>query len=122
MIETKTYKSDLKIPKFATEAEEAKWWYENEDLIFKEFQKAAKEGRLGRGGIRRLFAENGIPFPEPQKTPSPTPTTTIRLDPEDIAKARIQAAKRGLRYQTYLKMIIHEALQEVEHRQEVPAS
>ena len=113
MIETKTYKSDLKIPKFATEAEEAKWWYDNQELTFKEFQKAAKEGRLGRGGIRRLFAEKGIPF----KEPSPTPTTTIRLDPDDIAKARVQAAERGLRYQTYLKMIIHEALRNVESGQ-----
>ena len=106
MIESKTYKSDLKIPKFATEVEEAKWWYDNQGLIFQEFQKAAKEGRLGRGGARRLFAEKGIPFPEPQ----PIPTTTIRLDPDDIAKARVQAAERGLRYQTYLKMIIHQHL------------
>jgi hypothetical protein len=112
MIESKTYKSDLKIPKFATEAEEAKWWYENEDLIFKEFQKAAKEGRLGRGGARRLFAEKGIPFPGSKATP--TPTTTIRLDLEDIAKARVQASERGLRYQTYLKMIIHEVLRNAE--------
>jgi hypothetical protein len=78
------WKSDLKIPKSATEAEEAKWRYENDHLIFQEFQKAAKEGRLGRGGIRRMFAEKGIPFKEPK----PTPTATIRLDPEDIAKAR----------------------------------
>lgn len=106
MIETKTAKSDLKIPAFANEAEEAKWWFENDDKIAIEFEKAAKEGRLGRGGIRRLFAEKGIPF----KEPNPLPTTTIRLDPEDIAKARVQAAKRGLRYQTYLKMIIHETL------------
>ncbi len=110
MTETKVFKSDLKVPKFATEAEEAKWWFENEDLIAAEFEKAAKEGRLGRGGIRRLFAEKGIPF----KEPSPTPTTTIRLDPDDIAKARVQAAQRGLRYQTYLKMIIHEALRNAE--------
>jgi predicted DNA binding CopG/RHH family protein len=40
-----------------------------------------------------------------------TPTTSIRLDPADIEKARAVAAKRGLRYQTYLKMLIHEALQ-----------
>jgi hypothetical protein len=99
-------KSDLKIPTFASEAEEAKWWFENEDLIAREFEKAAAEGRLGRGGIRRLFAEKGIPFKEPKLTP----TTTIRLDPADIAEARVQAARRGLRYQTYLKMIIHEAL------------
>jgi hypothetical protein len=114
MIQTKTAKSDLKIPAFATEAEEAKWWSENEDKIGAEFEKAAKEGRLGRGGIRRLFAEKGIPF----KEPSPTPTTTIRLDPDDIAKARVLAAERGLRYQTYLKMIIHEALREAESKRQ----
>jgi len=102
--------SDLKFPKFASEAEEARWWFENDDKVSAEFLKAAKEGRLGRGGIRRLFAEKGIPF----KEPSPTPTTTIRLDPDDIAKARVQAAERGLRYQTYLKMIIHEALRNAE--------
>ena len=108
MIETKTSKSNLKIPAFATEAEEAKWWYENDNIIFEEFKKAAMAGTLGHGGARRLFAERGIPFPE-EKT-APTPTTTIRLDPVDIAQARVQAAERGLRYQTYLKMIIHEAL------------
>ena len=102
--------SDLKFPKFANEAEEAKWWFDNDGKVAAEFEKAAKEGRLKRGGVRRLFAERGIPFPEPQ----PIPTTTIRLDPDDIAKARVQAAERGLRYQTYLKMIIHEALRDAE--------
>lgn len=110
MTESKKFKSDLKIPKFATEAEEAKWWFENDEKIFAEFEKAAKEGRLRMGGIRRLFAEEGIPFKEPKLTP----TTTIRLDPDDIALARKQAEKRGLRYQTYLKMIIHEALLKAE--------
>ena len=38
------------------------------------------------------------------------PTTTIRLDPQDISRARVLAAARGVRYQTYLKMLIHEAL------------
>jgi len=120
MIESKTYKSDLKIPAFATEAEEAKWWFENDDLISAEFVKAAKAGTLGHGGARRLFAERGIPFPEEKTTP--TPTTTIRLDPEDIAKARLLAAKRGLRYQTYLKMIIHEELRKAESAQEAAAA
>jgi predicted DNA binding CopG/RHH family protein len=115
MTETKVFKSDLKVPKFATEEEEAKWWFDNQDIVFEEFKKAAKAGTLGRGGARRLFAEKGIPFPEP-KPSAPTPTTTIRLDPDDIAKAREQAAKRGLRYQTYLKMIIHEALLKEERK------
>jgi hypothetical protein len=110
--------SEFKLPKFANEDEEAKWWYENRELISDEFQKAAKEGRLRTGGIRRLFAEKGIPFKEPKVTP----TTTIRLDPEDIAKARVQAAERGLRYQTYLKMIIHEALQKAEQKKDSEAA
>ncbi|HEV2325717.1 MAG TPA: hypothetical protein VGS10_17335 [Terracidiphilus sp.] len=118
MSEVKATKSDLKIPKFATEAEEAKWWYDNEELIADEFEKAAKEGRLKRGGIRRLFAEKGIPFKEPKLTP----TTTIRLDPDDIALARKQAEKRGLRYQTYLKMIIHEALRKAEEENKSAAA
>jgi predicted metal-dependent hydrolase len=113
-----TAKSSLKIPAFASEAEEAKWWFENEGLIAKEFEKAAKEGRLRTGGIRRLFAERGIPIREPK----PTPTTTIRLDPDDIAEARVQAAKCGLRYQTYLKMIIHEALRAAENKRKSAAS
>lgn len=105
-------KSALKIPKFATEAEEAKWWFENEQKITDEFEKAAKEDRLGHGGVRRLLTERGIPF----KETGSTPTTTIRLDPGDIAKARAQAEERGLRYQTYLKMIIHEALRDAEKK------
>ncbi|HEY2861823.1 MAG TPA: hypothetical protein VGJ21_25710 [Terracidiphilus sp.] len=112
MTEAKSHKSSLVIPAFESEAEEAKWWFENENLVTEEFQKAASEGRLGRGGIRRLFAEKGIVFKEPK----PTPTTTIRLDPQDIAKAREQAAERGLRYQTYLKMLIREALRNEEQR------
>jgi hypothetical protein len=75
--------NDLKIPEIASEAEEPKWWFENRELISDEFQRAAAAGRLKRGGVRRHFAEKGIPFPEPQKTP--TPTTTIRLDPDDTS-------------------------------------
>lgn len=103
--------TDLKVPKFETEAEEAQWWYDNRAKVSAEFHKAAQEGRLKRGGVRRLLAERGLPLPSPSQ---PLPTTTIRLDPDDINKARVQAAKRGLRYQTYLKMIIHEALLKAE--------
>jgi predicted DNA binding CopG/RHH family protein len=107
--------SSLKVPKFETEAEEAQWWFDNDNVLSDEFQKAAKEGRLRRGGIQQLLAERGIPFPKQAQTPpQPLPTTTIRLDPADIALARAQAAERGLRYQTYLKMIIHEALRKAE--------
>jgi len=80
---------------FANEAEEAAWWESHEDELADEFEKATAEGRAGIGTVAKRAA---------------LPTTTIRLDPDDIAKARVLAAERGLRYQTYLKMIIHEAL------------
>jgi len=32
------------------------------------------------------------------------------LDPTDVELARTQAEERGLRYQTYLKMVLHQAL------------
>ena len=35
---------------------------------------------------------------------------TIRLDNNEIARAKQQAQAKGLRYQTYIKMLLHEAL------------
>jgi predicted DNA binding CopG/RHH family protein len=85
----------MEIPKFRSEAEEARWWADHQDELAGEFERAAAEGRLGRGTVARK---------------GPTPTTTIRLDPEDISRARRQAQRKGLRYQTYLKMLLREAL------------
>jgi predicted DNA binding CopG/RHH family protein len=82
-------------PNFKSEAEEAEWWDSHQDESLNAFTKAAAEGRLGRGTAVRIGA---------------LPTTTIRLDPADIELARAQAEKKGLKYQTYLKMILHEAL------------
>ncbi len=92
---------ELKNKTFANEAEEAAWWESHEDALADEFEKATKEGRVGIGSVAKRAA---------------LPTTTIRLDPDDIAKARVQAAERGLRYQSYLKMIIHEALRDAEQK------
>jgi predicted DNA binding CopG/RHH family protein len=83
-------------PTFATDAEESEWWYAHRDQVNEEIVEAFSEGLMKRS----RFAQ-----------PGNTPTTSIRLDPADIAKARIAAEKRGLRYQTYLKMLIHEALE-----------
>jgi len=83
------------IPKFESEAEEAKWWFDNQEELDKDFAQALAEGRLQRRTEPRTSA---------------IPTTTIRLDPVDIELARKLAEKRGLKYQTYLKMLLHEAL------------
>jgi predicted DNA binding CopG/RHH family protein len=85
----------LLTPEFKSEAEEARWYPANQDALVAEFKDAAKDGTLGRGSL----AKRGL-----------TPTTTIRLDKRDIELAKRQAEERGLRYQTYLKMLIHQAL------------
>jgi predicted DNA binding CopG/RHH family protein len=85
-----------KIPKFKSEKDEANWLYENREGLTAAFLQAAKEGKVRRSTLK----QRGV-----------TPPTTIRLAPEDISRARSQAERRGLRYQTYLKMLIHEALE-----------
>jgi predicted DNA binding CopG/RHH family protein len=83
------------LPEFKSEAEEAKWWFDHQDEVLGDFERASQNGTLVRGAAARVSA---------------LPTTTIRLDPADIELARQQAEKKGLKYQTYLKMVIHEAL------------
>ena len=87
----------LQTPEFKSEMDEARWYEKNQDSLLAEFKDAAKDGTLGRGTL----AKRGL-----------TPTTTIRLDKRDIELAKRQAEERGLRYQTYLKMLIHQALRE----------
>jgi transcription elongation GreA/GreB family factor len=62
----------LRIPTFASEAEEAEWWYNHRDEIAKAFADAAARGELRTGSAARLARERGAGI---------TPTTTIRLDP-----------------------------------------
>ncbi|MEP6715203.1 MAG: hypothetical protein ABJC09_06495 [Terriglobia bacterium] len=40
-----------------------------------------------------------------------TQSVTIRLNAPDVAAARQLSKKKGLPYQTYIKMLLHEALQ-----------
>jgi hypothetical protein len=100
----------FKVPKFDNEADEARWWSDHRDDLTQAFQDAAAKFEVSRGSAaiaarREGAAPIGI-----------TPTTTIRLDPEDISRARTLAAKRGLRYQTYVKMLLHEALESEEKK------
>ncbi|MBZ5580638.1 MAG: hypothetical protein LAQ30_00285 [Acidobacteriia bacterium] len=83
-------------PKFRNETEEARWWEQTSDAMF-EF--AAEHGLKGKRPARGA-----------------TPPTSIRLRPEDIERARKLAARRGLAYQTYLKMLLHEALEKEERK------
>ena len=90
------------IPKFATEEEEAAWWDAHPEVLTERFQTATQQGR-----VRRLNQTN---------LPGASETFTIRISPDELSRARTLAAKRGLRYQTYLKMLLHEALDAEEKR------
>ncbi|MGD1073673.1 MAG: hypothetical protein ABSB15_26485 [Bryobacteraceae bacterium] len=91
------------IPRFSNEAEEAQWWYEQRDRLTEQAEAALAQGELR---LRRLD-------PLPVQTAR---NITIRVAEQDLARARDLAARRGLRYQTYLKMLLHEALDNEEKR------
>ena len=84
------------LPKFRSEAEEVRWHDRTHEAIL-EF--AVEHGLKGKRPAR------GVARP-----------TSIRLRPEDIERARKLAARRGLAYQTYLKMLLHEALEKEERK------
>jgi predicted DNA binding CopG/RHH family protein len=84
------------IPKCANEEEEAAWWDAHPEVLTERFQSARQLGNVRR--------------PTQTDRPGASETVTIRIPPEELTRARALAAKRGLRYQTYLKMLLHEAL------------
>lgn len=97
-----------KQPHFKTETQEAEWWAKNQDLIANRFEQARASGKLGKGTVARVAGERA-------KQTGASPTITIRLAEDDLARARVLAAEKGLRYQTYLKMLLHQALNSEEH-------
>jgi predicted DNA binding CopG/RHH family protein len=101
--------ANKRLPRFESEAQEADWWAKNQDFIASRFEQAKAAGKLGRGTVARLARERANQL-------GPSPTITIRLAEDDLARARTLAARRGLRYQTYLKMLIHQALDSEEKR------
>lgn len=92
--------------RFKTEAEEAKWWSDNQESIADDVEQAKAAGKLGKGTVARTA----------QERVGASPTITIRLPASDLERARNLAEKRGLRYQSYIKMLLHEALESEERR------
>jgi predicted DNA binding CopG/RHH family protein len=84
-----------RIPNFKSEKEEAEWWDAHPEVVTALFLKAKREGK-----IKRLPVVRGA-----------TRSTTIRLPIADIETAQQMAESRGLPYQTYLKGLLHQALE-----------
>jgi hypothetical protein len=90
----------LKKPKFASEAEEAAWYPAHPEYVEALFEQAEREGKLGHGTLARIL---GLTRP-----------VTIRLSQKDIAMAKAQAETKGVGYQTYMKILLHKALDEAQ--------
>lgn len=83
------------VPRFKSEKEEADWWDAHPEIVTELFLKARKEGK-----IKRLPVVRGA-----------TKSVTLRMPIADIETARDIAEKRGLPYQTYIKGLLHQALE-----------
>ena len=97
-----------KLAQTHTEAEEAHWFEQNQDRLLELFRKAEKTGTLRIGGtsvgITLLKREESLRKPPSQKV-------MLRIPTGDLERARRQAASKGLGYQTYIKMLLHEGLE-----------
>ena len=98
-----------KHPPFKTESQEAEWWAKNQDLIANRFEQAKAAGKLGKGTVARVASQRATES-------GASPTITIRLAQDDLTRARTFAAQKGLRYQTYIKMLLRQALNSEEKR------
>jgi hypothetical protein len=96
------------VPTFATEAEEADWWYKNRNTHGKQLLEAVKKGEAQVLTREKLLAR----LAGSKKVPAPV--VALRIPVADLALARKQAEQKGLPYQTYIKSLLHETLAERE--------
>ena len=98
------------IPPFANEAEEARWWQAHQDEL-DEYIAAPTPTQVSRA--RALMASARPTAPEKLKTRArgDTEQIAIRIPRSDLDQAKAIAERKGIGYQTYLKMLIHEGLQ-----------
>ena len=97
---------EMKIPEFASEAEEARWRDEHQGLVEENLIAAMRDGTAQRGSAQRLVKEARA-----------SKNITIRMPLADLERARQLSARKGLAYQTFIKMLLHEALDREERRQ-----
>jgi predicted DNA binding CopG/RHH family protein len=85
------------IPKFSSEAQEAAWWDAHRSEIEAEIRQRIKQKRsLTLGNLLRGAR--------------PSQPVTLRIPQEDLETARRLASRKGLGYQTYIKMLLRDAL------------
>jgi predicted DNA binding CopG/RHH family protein len=90
-------KRTLEMPKFKNQSEEADWWASRAG---RDYVKRKSSGLKATGSnlVAKLNKKSSIQI-------------AIRLPEADIAQARKLAERKGLGYQTLLKMLVHEGLE-----------
>ena len=87
------------VPKFESEADEARWWDDHRAMVEDNLLGSMAKGTAQRGTAKRLSRQG-----------RPSKNITIRITLEDIDRARRLAGVKGVGYQTLMKMLLHEAL------------
>jgi hypothetical protein len=98
------------VPTFATEAEEAEWWYKNRNVHGRQLLAAVNSGEA------RILTKEKLLERIAASKKTPAAVVALRIPEADLALARKQAEQKGLPYQTYIKSLLHETLAEREKR------
>lgn len=98
-----------------TEVEEARWFEQNQERLLKLFEKAEKEGalRIGEKSVGITISKTTGFLKKP-----PSQKIMLRIPAGDVDRARQQAAGKGVGYQTYIKILLHEGLEREERHRE----
>lgn len=91
------------IPEFASEGAEAKWWASIEGRTFLKQHAMVRTAKKQGGSllVAKLARASSVQI-------------ALRLPSPDLEKAREIAERKGIGYQTLLKMLVHEGLERVE--------
>ena len=99
-------KKTPQMPKFKSESEEADWWASKTGRAYvKQKSGEAQSKGTTRGGSKLVAMLN-------KKS---SVQIAIRLPEADLAQARKIAGRKGIGYQTLLKMLVHEGLAGAAH-------
>ncbi len=92
-------KKTIQPPAFANEDEEAAWWASRQGREFLKQRSTEPQKQVAKGS--RLVG---------QLNRTASVQIALRLPGPDVEKARELATRKGIGYQTLLKMLVHEGL------------
>lgn len=95
-------KKEIKLPKFKNESGEADWWASRtgREYVKQRAAEAKSQGTKVKGStlVAELSKKSSVQI-------------ALRLPESDLEHARKIATRKGIGYQTLLKMLVHEGLE-----------